>query len=1050
MPTEQNLLTATYGGDVTTSMVTFADRGFTANSLTAATDGFSTTSDLKLLTGFTPVKNASTQILTLSNLNVDSNSGTDFVLAIHPNGTTTGSTTNTGLYRKRISSTTDTELESMNLNSDLYDRSQYLFSSTTLGVDDLEIGGTVYAAQTGSRHFSTTAPTTYSTTTGTAVVLTDNYGSWKVNIIIQALLTNYASFLILAGSPLLADDVLETLDNAPVKFSLMTGVADSAGNFINDFLVDVTKYQIVKQFTTTNVKLYARSVVPEGMIVKFADYVYASITGATANVDLNNTTNFMQYNYGVYPIYTFKLSRESVVDVAVDLYDGCVAPGGQVVPIGSNTNDDSTSTNSLVLPDVKADPEFILPSGVALTGVILMDDYFILKKGLNSSLFQPVCQGLKTTEDLDMDGVQFPPLAALESDMIVESAMNILDTINIARGSVIKKGSRFPATSQTLEGALIENTITIAQGSTVTSRVDISNPFVVESSTSGSNSIKVGAVLKGPFTFSIGTNITSGNVLPASLKLLMTMGVTLAANMKLPAGTTFGSNAMLYGDVGFSPTGSIPAGSTLIGSGWTFPVATKLSAGFVATFSIPIPAGTVIQALSTLYKDTTFKEGASLSFVEDLGSQAGAVTSSSPNGPLVKFVENSITYLVIKAGTVFMPSWKFPVGTVLSKQATAGATDSLTLATSGTYADLATLVAGAYSLDEGNMSPAQEEFNFVPGTATTSLVVMLTDTTLPTDVLIPSDQIELGSAQYLSFSEPVTLINDIVLSSVYTVHSTNNVFHPPNYPIQTDFNFTSSYTFNAGAGSQISKTIHLNTHTTSEFIHGIMASGASLKLPAAGFILDQPIQLAVAQQVANTGSNPFKSTVTLVSGTTLSTSAPVPLIVPMHVTSDFTVGADLLTFPRMRLEAGIILLTGHTTPGPIVIGAGSALLKSLTLTQEITLASDLVVKELTYAVLQYAYLAPGSVLARGSNFPSGANIVSKVTMGPILSLASGDVFNFFEGEALLADLHLPYLYENGAVCNMVVDSRDLIVQNANLQNSLAALEAAVAALQNAQ
>lgn len=1068
-PTVNNLLTSTYGGNVTTDRLTLADRGFTARTMVAAEEGTSTTSVSTLLTGFTPQANASTQVITFANLNVDENSGTKFRLAIRPN-TADGTQS---LYRKRISSAAGLEsLDYNEINSTGIDRSSYLFSGTKLGVDGLCLGGTVEAAQAGAYYASGGtggAPTTYNSTSGitggsptlsSALTGSENYGSWPVMVDIQALLTTYEKFTLCAGSPVLADDVLQKLNGEFVKFSEMPTIGDTDGNFIADFLVTPTLYQIVKNFSTTKVKFAAGSYIPEGTVVRIGDY---DADGAVA--DLSGANRFMEYNYAAYPIYTFDLSQGSSVEIAVDIAEGFVVPGGQVIPLGSNFTDvdGSVITDSLTLPDIKAQAGFQLHSGVELTGVILMDSYSKIVKGMTSSLYQPVVAGMHTECPLSMQGIQFVAGSALEANLTVDDAFDVEEAITITKGSLLKAGTRIPKGSQTLEGALIDSTITIAKGAVVTDRVEIRTPFVVEASTgSGDNPIMPGAILNGPFTFPVGTQITSGNILPSALKILMTMGNTLAAGMKLAAGSVFGSTAMLHGDVGFSPNGSIPTLSTLYGS-FTLPMGTKLSAGFTSNFNTPVPHGTVFLIGTIIHALTTFKEGAILPEGMNLFDNAGPAYVSGPTsaGPLTKFTDPSEgSYYVIKAFTTLKPGFSISVGSIMSAVATAGHTGALgtgpigASTTTSPYTTDYELAPGSYSLDEGSFvggvyvppAPAQDTFTFVPGVPTNTLVTMLTDTTLPTDLVIPCADADPNMSNYLSFNEMFVTNSDFVLTQPYVVHGSNNVTWPANIPIPSEFALSSAFTFTTpGSGSQISKAIHFNVPTTNEFINGVMTSSSSIKLPPAGFTLDAPIKLAVNQPVANTGSNAFKATVTLAIGTKLVLSGTqyVQLVIPMNVLTNFTVNAQLNVFPQFRLDNGIVLLPGQTTPGPIVVGINTPLPKNLTLDQEITLSADLETKEASYTLEEFAYLAPGTVLARGTVFPEGANFVSKTTMAPILSLSIANIFFFFEDNPITATIKVPYLYDSasGTVLTLRYDARGLIQRIADLENELSATNA---------
>lgn len=1064
IPTVKNLLPQTYGGNVTTTELTVANRGFTARTFTPATEGVSTTSESTLISGFTPVANASTQGITFASLAVNANSGTKFKFAIRPNNATSVTTSRNSLYRERLS--TSTALESLDynaVNSTGIDRSQFLFSGTQLGVENLRLGGTVNASQAGAYSVigaSGGTPNTYATKnglTGSGVLNgpllgTESYGSWVVNVNIQALLTNYELFTLESGSPVMDDYTLENLDGTPVKFSHMDNISDVDGNFIEDFNVDPSKYQIVKQFVSTKIKFYAGSFIPEGTLINFAPYV-------AGTYDLTVSGNYMEYAYGVYPVYNFYLSQGSSIDIAVDIAEGFVVPSGQKIPLGSNFTDvdGEIIIDSLTLDNLKAKRGFELPSDVVLTGVILMDSDFHIRKGQSSSYFQPVVTGMNTDEPLSLEGVQFPNGASLESSITIDEDFIVLESITLGKNSTLKKGTMIPKGSQTLEGALINSTITIAGGASVTSRVDIESQFIIDASTSGSNPIMEGAILHGPFIFPVGTQLTNGNVLPAALKILMTMGVSLSAGMEIAAGSIFGSTAMLFGDIGFSKNGMIPSLSTLFGT-FTFPFNTRFSAGFNSNFSIPVPDRTVLIAGSTIHNGTSFKEGSQFPEIADLSSQAGAAYSGSGSvGPLTKFTDSSSgLYLVFKAGTVFLPGFLFPVGTIMSANATPGHTGYLgtgvygASTTTSPYTETYELSPGSYSLDESVHAPAQDTFTFTPGVATTELVVMLTDTSLPTDVVIPISGIDPSSGQYISMNEVFTLLTDIVLIDNYTVHGNNNVIWPSNIPIPNEFVLTSAFTFTTPtSGSQISKSIHFNFLTNCKYINNIVSSTSSIKLPPAGFILDEPIKLAVNQPVSNSGTNAFKSTVTLAQGTKLKlVGSYVQLIIPMHVETDFTVNAELLTFPQITLKNGITLLCGQITPGNIVVGINSPLPKNLTLDQDIVLSTDLVVKESNYSLNQNTLLISGSILGRETNFPSGADF-SAVTLAPILSLSTANIFFLLEDVELTSRIAIPYLYNSstGMISSMSFNSGNLIKKIEEIISALEANNIAIASLQ---
>lgn len=1053
---QPDIQSETYGGNFTAlAPKSVASSGFTARSMTSSDEGMITTSQMELLDGFKPDDNSSTQKLTFPSLSISMDSADGVKMSVHPS--TAGSRSN--LLRKRVSLASDLTLESLNYDTTAgtgFDRTTYTFSQTKLGNKYLRLGGSISAYKSGAFFVTggSGVPTSYGVpgtgATASSASPSVDYGKWPVTVIIQALLSSYDKFVLKAGSPVLGDDVLQDMNDKPIKFSEMVGVADNSGNFINDFVVDPSKHQIVKQFSTNDVVFYSGSMVPEGTTISVGSYTAG--TGSTG-VDLSAGNNYMEYDYATYPTYEFKLPVGSVVDVAVTMLDGYEVPSGMVVGAGATTDavDGTVITSNLVLTEIRVDPGFQIPGDptdvtkqTVLTGVISDGKRAKYPKGMSSSLYQPAIVGLSTKESLELDGIQFPSNSALESDMSIVDAFEVSADISTHRGTKLSKGTYIPKGSKTLGGALIEGELIIDAGSAVTKEFDISSPFIIEPSTSASNPLKPGTVIKGPFEFPVGTYITSGNVLPAALKLIMAMAVTLQSGMELIVGTVFGSSACLYGDVGFDPSGIIPALSTLYGT-FTLPLGTKLEKDFNINVPLPIPDRTKFHSGDKIPVGTVFRDGGSLPPIADITEQAGPAYpgSGSPVGPLTKFMDSGETYLVIKANTAVMPGFIIPSGSYLSTQATAGTTGSLSEATGGSYTTGFTLQAGSFARDNSVRGPSESDFTITPGTATSSMVVMLTDVVFPTDLVVPVSEIDPESGKYLTLNESFTLIRDLILPSDFTVHGPNTALWPANYPIPTDFVFTSSYSFTAsGSGSAISKKIQFNVHTTSKYVNGIMASSAHIRLPAAGYKLETPIKLGADQPVANAGTNATKAPIELPAGTRTKTTAAIKLIVPMKSTSDFTVDAELDDFPRIFAPSGLKLLAGQTTPGDIHVTNGSPLPKNITLNQGVTLAADHIISEDDYTLKQYTVLAPGSVLESLTSFPSGLKVSSKVTLGPILSLKSSDIFYFMEDSTFNTTLYYPLLFDvdSGRVKGLTVDVRDALVQLLQLKQQLELVE----------
>lgn len=1054
---QPDIQSETYGGDFTAlAPKSVASSGFTARTMTSSGEGMITTAPMELLDGFTPADNSSTQKLTFPSLEISEDSADGVKMSVHPSVAGSASS----LYRKRVSGS-GTTLESMNYDTTAgtgFDRTTYTFSQTKVGDKYLRLGGSISAYKDDSYYVSGGtggAPTAYGLTTGitggtpTAVAgdSSKDYGSWPVTVVIQALLTSYDKFTLKAGSSVLGDDVLQDMNDKPIKFSEMDGIADTDDNFINDFVVDPTKYQIVKQFTTEDVCFAAGSMIPEGTTVQVGAYV------AGDDYDLSASNRFMQYEYATYPTYDFKLPIGSKVDVAFTLMDGYEVPSGMVVGAGATTDavDGTIITSKLVFTEVRADPGFQVPGDptdadkqTTLTGVISDGKRAKYPKGMSSARYQPALVGLSTKEPLELEGIQYPSDASLESDMTIVDSFELSADIATHRGTKLSKGSYITKGSKTLGGALIEGEIIIDAGSVVTKEFDVSSPFIIDASSSGSNSLAPGAIIKGPFEFPVATYITSGNILPAALKIIMSMAVTLQTGMELIVGTIFGSSACLYGDVGFDPSGVIPALSTLYGT-FTLPLGTKLEKDFNINVALPIPDRTKFHTGDKLPVGTVFRDGGSLPPIADITEQAGtAYPGSGPAvGPLTKFTESGETYLVIKSNTAFLPGFIIPSGSYLSTQSDGGKTGSLTDVTSGSYSTDFSLQAGSFSRDNSVRGPSESDFTFTPGTATSSMVVLLTDVVFPTDLVVPVSEIDPESGKMLSLNEPFTLVRDLIIPIDFTVHGPNTALWPANYPIPTDFTFTSSYTFTAsGSGSSISKKIQFNVHTTAEFVTGIMSSSAHIKLPAAGYKLETPIKLGADQPVANVGTYAMKSTVELPAGTKLKTAAAVKLIIPMKSLGDFTVEAEMTDFPRIFAPSGLKLLAGQTTPGDIHVTNGSPLPKNITLNQGVTLAADHIIAEDDYTLKQYTVLAPGSILERLTTFPSGLKVSSKVTLGPILSLKSKDIFLFNEDSTFNTTLYYPLLFDSssGTVKGLEVDTRDALVQLIQLRQQLELVE----------
>lgn len=1070
--TNQRQLFTSFGGNLTPTWITVANRGFTARKLTVPSEGFSFNESFELINGHVGVGNSSSQTLTVPNVFVDERSAGPLVLSISPDKT--GPVINK-LFRVKLP--LSDEIENMNYNADTrgdrsgdsttgVDKTNYIFSQAILGPKfGLRLTGKVTVAQTGAKLVkqqtsgtATEEPVTFgaSPTGGTYFFPEEDldgtiYGYWKVITTVQGVMGEYDSFILKSGSNVPEDDILQTLDGKPVKFSLMDEIS-SEGVFLNDYLVSSTKYQIVKSFLTNDISFPPNTRIPEGTVVSLSDFVEGTDGNVDVDENLSNTSSarFFVYAYDKYPRFQFKLYEGSKIDVPVTIRDGCSLPAGYVATVGTSTDDEDGTviTGILELVDLRAPPGTLLPANLSLEGVVLEGERARIPMGESSAQLQNLPLGSKTNKVQVLNGAVFPVNGSLASDVKFLNDIELSVSVVGTTGTKVTAGSVLPKGALTLEGAHIKDGFIIAAGSTVTDTFDISTPFVIAPNGGGS-SLGAGAILRGPFTFPPGTQITDGNLLPAAFKILMSMNVTLAAAMEISAGTFFGAAANLYGNIGFSPKGVIPALSTLHGN-INIPAGAKIEKETVLNVNVPIPPSRMHTG-DTLFAGTSIREGTPLPPLLDIADQAGPayVSGSTAAGPLTKFTENGIVYLVVKAGTTFISGFYFPVGCVLSKKASAGHTgslgnDSINGANEGLAPDYR-WDAGEFSSDRTERSPAAQDFTFFGGLPTIQLVVALTDVNFESDMLLPLDMIDNDSLKYLALQEPFVLASDLVLSEDYVIGGNKSVTWPANHPIPFDFVFTNPFSFTTPtSGTPLNKDIQFNTRTTEKFFYGVLLDSASyLKLPFKGYKLLTPIKLALDQPVASNGLHAFKATLELAKGTKLDTLAGyVSTQLPMNVENDFVIGATMTTFPRIYLPHGISLLAGQSTPGEIPVGAGQGLPKNVTLSSAVTLAEDHIISESTYTFPQYTLLKAGSSLARRSVFPQGLSVEQRIEVSPFLSLGTDNIFMVNEENRFSSDLLYPYLVEeDGTMSFMKLDSRGLLEDFARLQAVVEALQA---------
>lgn len=1054
-------LVNTFGGDISpVDEPRIAKDGLTAGKMIFS--GVETTFDVPatLISGFTPAANQCTRQLSLSSLAVPERASAPARVSIVPKLPLTGSPTFSAasVVLKVNDDIEDNKYESLMYdNGSGNDQSFFTFSGVTLGKRDLELGNTTVTLGTLDGEESVTATggsvplvQTFESVddrrteiteylhgrlgTDSTAVESGTLGSFPVLITIQTLLNDYESFIIPAGVQPPAAGVLKKNDGVTAFDFEDEDLVDEDGLLQSDFEVKPSELMITEQFSLTHVKFLARHKIPEGTQVSFGDFE----AGTVSLQDSGDRYPQVSYEYNGFPRYTFDLSQGSVLENGFLVGMGSSLPAGTVVPVGSATTDLSEEESrdlreNLEIENISIEKGYILPANdVSLEEVILRSDRVVTKKGFTISQFQPMVVGASTTEPLTLDQVLFPSGAILDSDLTFNSdnefdgaAVAAVDSV-IAAGSVINQGA------SSIPGAKIKGEIVIPTGSVCTDNVSVTSPFLIEA---GSVELKTGTVMRGPFEFQVGTKFYEGNCLPSPLKIVFQMAVVLAAGMSLIKDTFLGSLAVLYGNLGFSKNGVIPALSTLSGM-FNLPIGTILEKGFTCSIPIPVPDKTKFKAGGKLHAGMSFRQGTAIPPIENLRSQCGE------EGSVLRLVNSTSDgeYYVIKAGTALIAGFQIPVGSVLATES--GDWEAMTAESENTV----TIQSGGYSLDNTVVAAAVTDFTLTVGVKTGSLIKLLGDLHFDYDLAIPVESAQPDLTTYLGFNERFVLQEDIILKSEFTVYGSNNVMWPVNFPIPVEFVLTAPFQLNFTSPYQIPKKIQFNISTTDEFTYGIMDSAASMKMPPAGYKLEHDIELAVDQPVSAGSTHALKATVILATGTKIKMSGGsnqyITLSLPMKVESDFTLTAPFLTTSRVYLKNGIKFIKEQELPGQIHVTENQTLPANITLPQAVTLAADVVIKDDPYNISQYTILKAGSKLAAGSVFNDETMISSGVTMSPILVTTSSGIFYFFEDSELSTDIHYFSLYNSsiGAVKTILVDASRLLKKILELSERLDSLE----------
>lgn len=1023
-----------------------APRGFTARALTCAGDGSILVKQMKLVSNHVQPHSSQFQRMCVPHLFVDENADRAAQIIVRP---TTIATIN-NLFRRKTDSLGDDTIESMAIDtpdSTGIDPASFTFNGGMTGKHTLELHQTVPLNQLGCKISTgsvSTDPTSYAEGGYSTTNSVTDYGSLVLTTTIQPNISEFEMFTLVKGATAPADDVLLTLgDDDYVKFSELDQVVDSNGKFIHDFVVSPELHQIVKSFTSTHVKFQPRTKIPEGTVVSFVhspgsganDLSTVTIPGGGAS----NTRNVMIYDYATYPHFVIPLSQGFKIDSPVEILDGYSLHPGFVLPENTTFNDKGSNT-LLTLRNVVAYPGSIFPVNTVIERGVPFSHDIKVPKGFSSSYEQLLPIGSHVSEYLSIAGVTMPVGNQLPSELTTLSQLELTEEIVAAKGTVLKKGTYLPKGAFTPEGALIDSSINFPSNTPLLYDLDVKTPFVVENGAT----LVSGTTLRGPFILPQSTAISSGNYLPANVKVLMSAGVTLDEGMELEKGTILGGGATFYGNLGFDSKGYIPAGSSLHGT-FSFPVGSTLPKGTSLPVSLPLPLLTKLDKDFVLPKGTTFSDGSNLPYISNIAEH---VLTSPDAGPISRLDGDNGSFIKIKGGSSLTSGFVIPKGSILSGKAAPGATASVAEALTDDDAAEYVLDAGEYSFDHREKTAAGQDYTITPAEPLANNLVLLVDIMFPGDILIPLEKIGENFLKEIIFNEPFTLVSDLKLTEEYTVFVSNSVMLPASSTLHTDLTFTSQYTINANH-MLLNKRLQFNFNTTEDFTYGVVGSAGYIKFPSPNHKLECPIKLAaISQPVANSGQFATKAYIELVKGTKLKLTTSLTLPLPIEVVDDFTITSDMTAVPRISLLNGISLKAGTNTPGDFSFSGNTGLPKNMTLPNAVVLSSDHVLNEDTYTLPVYTKLAVGSVLARGTSFPTGYFFNETVTLSSFLSIDDDTTFYVNESDFFRTDFFYHYLVNNstGEMNIFHTDARNLVSQILSLTEMVKSLEMQVAAL----
>lgn len=1026
MSTSLNYLNYSFGENQTnvTGAPLLAPKGATVAVYTASKDAASLAAPMKVLLDYKVPVNKNSQRLTLPTLALSTRN--EMVLPVYAS--------HQSLYRE--AGTTDIR-SSKTAYEQVWDEvngvsmGSFTFSSATNGDEKINLVGEVTCASTG-----TTLPKKIvsggthhdyanvddaglanaaigASDTGPTDVLNGDLTdlpTFKVQSTLPAG-ASFVTFHILAGQPLPDDETAIYIDSGlPVKFSEMDSLVDADGKLLSDYLVESSKISFIKDFVCDGISLDPNTPVPENLVVSLVASTNSSVK-LVDPLDAQTGDVYLFYAYGQSPRFDIHLPNGFHVDQPFELSAGLSWVGGFTLPEETQFSQVDDVADSVQLNQVVLYAGFQVFDGVALESVVPTLAKSSILAGMTSKAVAMFPTGASTESDLHLKhGIMMATESQAPSALTILESTKTRAQINLSSGSELAEGTVLPVGSPSLEGAIVNESLSFDNSSTLTEEYDMTSKFTI----SQGATLSPGMILRDP-TLPIGFVFPANTILPANVRALPAVNHKIEAQAEFPVGTVLGSGFTMYDDIGMAPKGVIPAQSSITGP-FTLPAQSKLPAGGVfANTDIPVPVGTVFSKGTVLPVGTIFDEDAQLPADFNIASQLPVVTDVEQHAtaPLALIVESPTSkYIRVAPHSGLLSGLHLPKGTVISKRST-GSTVSLddaVHADDSEHDSAVTLVLdpAEYSLS-ANYNNGGEVITITAGTPTSIDLYLLADFVSDRELLIPfgGNSNSLGK---IKMAAPLVLTQSLSLQSAIKVGPTIPMKWPRGHALAVDFVLSRDTLIGAtGVSTYITKDITLDVASTDDYIHGIFSDGCVIKFPPQGYTLTSAIKNSATKIVVGVAGTykPAKAFIEYPKGARIT--GELRLISQLKISGQFVINTEIASVPhKFDVEGGIRIPAGSTFPGVVTIPARSPLPKGITLPVAVTLAAKYVVNRgvnsqnnsSIYTLLAETDLAAGSVIAEDSEFPAGHVFNVPVTLAPFTSLRTVNSFAVFGDEEL--------------------------------------------------